>query len=90
MKFFDFKEDKQHGRFDFPIEFYHVDQSHPRYDMPYHWHTQCEIIRILKGEFLITIDYKKILAKKGDILFKQEYYMVELLITVFTSVLFLI
>ena len=49
MKFFDFKEDKQHGRFDFPIEFYHVDQSHPRYDMPYHWHTQCEIIRILKG-----------------------------------------
>ena len=51
MKFFDFKEDKQHGRFDFPIEFYHVDQSHPRYDMPYHWHTQCEIIRILKGEF---------------------------------------
>ena len=39
--------------------------------MPYHWHTQCEIIRILKGEFLITIDYKKILAKKGDILFIQ-------------------
>ena len=71
MKFFDFKGDKQHGRFDFPIEFYHVDQSHPRYDMPYHWHTQCEIIRILKGEFLITIDYKKILAKKGDILFIQ-------------------
>lgn len=72
MKFFDYKEEKQHGRFDFPIEFYHVDQSHPRYDMTYHWHTEWEIIRILKGEFLITINDEKVLAQKGDIIFIQD------------------
>lgn len=72
MKFFDFKEQKQHGRFDFPIEFYHVDEDHPRYDMPYHWHTECEIIRILEGEFLITIDKEKVLAQKDDIIFIHD------------------
>ena len=72
MKLFDYKEKKQHGRFDFPIEFYHVDKSHPRYDMTYHWHTEWEIIRILSGEFLITINDEKILAKKGDIIFIQD------------------
>ena len=49
MKYFEYKEEKQHGTFDFPIEFYHVNQSHPRYNMTYHWHTECEIIRILEG-----------------------------------------
>ncbi|MEG2743976.1 MAG: AraC family transcriptional regulator [Clostridium sp.] len=72
MKLFDYKEEKQHGRLDFPIEFYHVDENHPRYDMPYHWHTECEIIRILRGEFLITINEEKILAKEGDIIFIHD------------------
>lgn len=72
MKFFDCKEKRQHGRFDFPIEFYHVDQNHPRYDMTYHWHTECEIIRVLEGEFLITIGEEKVLAQKDDIIFIHD------------------
>ena len=69
MKYFDYKENKQHGTFDFPIEFYHVTPNHSRYNMPYHWHTECEIIRILEGEFILFIDKEKILAKKNDIIF---------------------
>lgn len=69
MSFFDYKENKQHGTFDFPIEFYHVTPNHSRYNMPYHWHTECEIIRILEGEFILFIDKEKILAKKNDIIF---------------------
>lgn len=72
MKYFDYKEDKQHGTFDFPIEFYHVTPSHSRYNMPYHWHTECEIIRILEGEFLLIINEEKFIARKGDILFIQD------------------
>lgn len=72
MRFFDCKEKRQHGRFDFPIEFYHVDQNHPRYDMTYHWHTECEIIRILEGEFLITIGEENVLAQQGDIIFIHD------------------
>lgn len=69
MKYFDYKENKQHGTFDFPLEYYSVTTDNPRYDMPYHWHTECEIIRVLEGEFLIVTDGNKILAKQGDIIF---------------------
>lgn len=72
MRFFEYKEDKQHGTFDFPIEFYHVTPDHSRYNMPYHWHTEYEIIRILKGEFLLVIDDEKVLANQGDIIFLHD------------------
>ena len=72
MRFFDYKEDKQHGTFDFPIEFYHVTPDHSRYNMPYHWHTEYEIIRILKGELLLFIDGEKVLANQGDIIFLHD------------------
>ncbi|MEG1311445.1 MAG: AraC family transcriptional regulator [Romboutsia sp.] len=72
MKFFDYKENKQHGTFDFPIEFYHVTPSYPRYTMTYHWHNEYEIIRILEGEFLFIINEEKIIAKKGDIIFIHD------------------
>lgn len=71
MKFFDYKESKQHGSFDFPIELYEVNQTHPRYNMPYHWHTEYEIINILKGKFPIVVNNEKILLQKGDIVFIQ-------------------
>ena len=69
MKYMSYREDKKHGTFDFPIEFYHVGPSHPRYEMSYHWHMEYEIIRILKGEFLMTISEEEFLAKEGDIIF---------------------
>lgn len=72
MKYFDYKENTQHGTFDFPIAFYHVTPCHPRYNMPYHWHTECEIIRILEGEFSLIINDEKILASKGDIIFIHD------------------
>lgn len=64
-----YNESKQRGTFDFPIEFYHVDQNHPQYIMSYHWHMEYEIIRILEGCFVVTLDEREHLAKKGDILF---------------------
>lgn len=72
MKYFDYKEKKQHGTFDFPIDFYYVTPNHPRYNMPYHWHTEWEIIRILEGEFVLTINDEKFLAHKGDIIFIHD------------------
>ena len=69
MKYMDYREEKKHGTFDFPIEFYHVGPTHPRYEMSYHWHIEYEIIRILKGEFLMTIGEEEFLARAGDIIF---------------------
>lgn len=68
MKYLDYKEDKKQGTFDFPVAFYHVDANHPRYQMPYHWHLEYEIIRILEGHFQLTADGLQVDAQKGDLL----------------------
>jgi AraC-like DNA-binding protein len=72
MKYFDYREHRQQGTFDFPIAFYHIDPNHPRYQMPYHWHPEYEIIRILEGSFHLTLGSQNIIATKGDILFFQD------------------
>lgn len=71
LKYLDYREDKRQGTFDFPIDFYHVESSHSRYQMPYHWHPEYEIIRIIDGRFQLTIDGRSIAAVKGDVLFIQ-------------------
>ena len=38
MQYYNYSENKQRGTFDFPFELYHVDSSHARYVMSYHWH----------------------------------------------------
>lgn len=72
MKYFDYREHRQQGTVDFPIAFYHIEPSHPRYQMPYHWHPEYEIIRILEGNFYLTLDSRSCNVKKGDILFLQD------------------
>ena len=69
MQYLNFNETKRHGTSNFPFEFYHVDSSHPRYIMNYHWHVEYELIRILAGELHMSLDEKELTAAAGDILF---------------------
>ncbi len=69
VQYLNYNECKQRGRFDFPIEYYHVENTHPQYIMPFHWHVEYEIIRILKGSFIISLDEEEIKAKSGDVIF---------------------
>lgn len=62
-----YKEAKQHGTPAFPAAYYHVTSAHPQYTMPYHWHTEFEIIRILSGSFDVTLDAETFTAAAGDI-----------------------
>jgi len=64
-----FNETKIHGSVDFPIELYHMDKKHPRYEMVHHWHKNIEIVRILEGNLNITLNNSSFTAKKGDIVF---------------------
>ena len=52
-------EDRLRGTYEFPFEFHHIDSSHPRYVMSYHWHVECEIMRVLQGTLTVTLDEKK-------------------------------
>ncbi len=62
-------ENRPRGTYEFPFEFHHVDADHPRYVMIYHWHLEFEIIRILEGSLLVTLDEKSFRAQKGEIIF---------------------
>ena len=69
MQDLDHNEDRLRGTYDFPFEFHHIDQAHPRYVMSYHWHVEYEIIRILEGSLTVTLDEKSFTATAGDIIF---------------------
>ena len=49
-------EDLKRGTAQFPIEFYHVDESHPRYVMELHWHIDFEFVRVLRGRLHLTLN----------------------------------
>lgn len=72
MKYIDYKEHKSQGTFNFPIAFYHETPMSPRYYMPYHWHTQYEIIRIISGSFHLTIDDDTAMYHEGDVIFISD------------------
>ena len=69
MRYLAFHERKVRGTFDFPVELYYVDASHPRYEMPFHWHMECELILILEGSFSLSVDGEAVCANPGDCVF---------------------
>ena len=64
-----YNELEQRGSVDFPVAFFYIDDTHPRYNMRAHWHLEIELIRILDGNFEITLNNKTYTAKKGDVIF---------------------
>lgn len=58
----------QHGTLEFPVEYYYVDRQHPRYQMPFHWHKEWEILRVLDGSLQISLENEQYAMSRGDIL----------------------
>ena len=67
-----YHEMMKRGRFDFPIGFYHVEKYHPRFNMPYHWHMEYELIRMLRGGFTISLNEETLHLVPGDIVFIRD------------------
>ena len=61
-----FHESEQHGTPDFPVEYFYLDSTHPRYNMPFHWHKEWEIIHVLEGTFTAHADDAVFIAHPGD------------------------
>lgn len=64
-----FNELRQRGTLDFPIEIYHVDNTHSRYEMVQHWHSEFEIIYVIQGEINVTLNNNQFTAGAGDVVF---------------------
>ncbi len=65
-------EAKSHGTLDYPLAYYYVDERHPRYEMPFHWHREMEICYILAGEFTFYLNGTEIKALCGDTVFIDQ------------------
>ena len=64
-----FKEDATHGAPDFPLQYYFVNESHPRYEMNLHWHSEFEIIRVCSGELTLFVENHPCKLCAGDVAF---------------------
>lgn len=69
MHYLDYNEKRQHGTNDFPLAYYDIDQHHPRYTMPFHWHQETELLHICKGNMRIYLNDKEFLAHAGDLIY---------------------
>lgn len=72
MHYLDYNEKKQHGTEDFPLEYYDIDERHPRYRMPFHWHKETELVHVLEGQIHLYLDDREYLASAGDLLYITE------------------
>lgn len=72
MHYLDYIENTVHGTPEFPIAFYRVDEAHPRYEMPFHWHREMEIIYIAQGSFTIYLNDEMQKASEGDVIFINQ------------------
>ena len=82
-------EDRPRGTYEFPFEFHHIDHTHPRYVMSYHWHVEYEIIRILEGSLTVTLDEKVLQQlRMMSFLYIAESFIQEFPMIVYISALF--
>ena len=65
-------ENRPRGTYEFPYEYHYVASDHPRYVMSYHWHMECEVIRILSGTLMVTLDELCFPAEAGDAVFVRS------------------
>lgn len=61
-----YHEAKQRGSKEFPLDYYYVDYRNPRYEMPYHWHEETEILYVRSGRFSLSLDGTILELQAGD------------------------
>lgn len=50
----------------FPFEYYYLDPTHPRYVMPYHWHMDYELVRVIEGTLALGVGNLRLELTEGD------------------------
>lgn len=69
MHYINYREAKRRGTLDFPVEFHHVSPNHLQHNMSLHWHIEFELIRVLEGNLLLTIDEQEQLIPQNSVIF---------------------
>ena len=69
MKDAHLREQKRHGEPDCPVQYYHVNSEHPRYEMTLHWHREFEIVRVRQGILRLYLNNACYLLEAGAVAF---------------------
>ncbi len=72
MNYLRYIEPQSHGTPDFPVGCYYVDENHPSYEMPFHWHREMEICYIVSGAFTFYLNGQEVVANSGDTVFIDQ------------------
>ena len=72
MHYLDYNEKQAHGTADFPLAYYYVDEHHPRYHMPFHWHRETELLRVLEGQLRLSLDDREYVVSAGELICISE------------------
>ncbi len=65
-------ENKSRGSAEFPCKLYRVDKKNSEYFMPFHWHTEYELIYVRKGVLELSADDHGIILSEGDTAFLSD------------------
>lgn len=66
MHYLNYEEQRRHGTEEFPLEFYSVNEKHPRYQMPHHWHRENELIYVRQGKFCLSLNGVEHCVREGE------------------------
>lgn len=66
MNILSYHENLQRGTPDFPMEFFHLSEHHPKYQMRTHWHKDFELIRITSGSFHLMLNEAHFTLTQGQ------------------------
>ncbi len=69
MKTLRYHENKPRGSQEFPLDYHFVSKEHPRYEMPYHWHEETEIIHVVSGQFALMMDGSRRTLQSGALVY---------------------
>lgn len=56
----------------FPFDYHHIDLKHPRFVMPFHYHIDHELIRIVRGGLTLAVNERHYYLREGDFLFLSD------------------
>lgn len=61
------QERRQRGTLLYPLQLYRMENNGGRIFIPYHWHREIEVIFVLQGSLVLTVDDEKFSASAGDV-----------------------
>lgn len=68
----DYNEQVTHELRNIPLSFHRIDDKHPFYQMPLHWHRPCEIVRVISGKLTVYMNEDEVTAGPNEIVFVNQ------------------